>query len=141
MFCRMNGVAAWMFDEVIMSVPEHLSIRRSHEDGVERLVPVGELDLATAPILERAFDLVFDDGDVRMIVVDLAELSFMDSSGLHLLLRMTEACRAGDRLRVVNSSPAVVRLLDVSGTRAPSPARLERRRIRSRRWRRSTLAR
>jgi anti-anti-sigma factor len=103
-------------DEVIMSVSEHLSIHRSHEDGVERLVPVGELDLATAPILERAFDLAFDDGDVRMIVVDLAELSFMDSSGLHLLLRMTEACRAGDRLRVVNGSPAVVRLLDVSGT-------------------------
>ena len=55
--------------------------------------------------------------DVRMIVVDLEKLSFMDSSGLHLLLRMKEACEPADRLRIVDGSPAVARLIDLSGIR------------------------
>ena len=100
-----------------MSISEQLSIRRSLDAGVERLAVAGELDLATVPVLERAFDAVFGDDEVRMIVVDLAQLSFLDSSGLHLLLRMTEACEPSDRLRVIGGSPAVARLLDVSGTR------------------------
>lgn len=100
-----------------MSSTDQLSIRRSREGELVRLTPVGELDLATVPILERAFDEVFGDPDARMIVVDLTELGFMDSTGLHLLMRMTGACEEADRLRVVNGSPAVVRLLDVSGVR------------------------
>jgi anti-sigma B factor antagonist len=82
-----------------------------------RLVPVGELDLATVPILERAFNEALGDHGAAMIVVDLTELAFMDSTGLHLLLQMNEACEDADRLRIVNGSSAVVRLLDVSGVR------------------------
>jgi anti-anti-sigma factor len=100
-----------------MSTAKPLSIRRSHEGRVVRLTPVGELDLATVPILERAFDEALGDDDAGMIVIDLTELSFMDSSGLHMLLRMTAACEDADRLRVVNGSNAVVRLLDVTGVR------------------------
>jgi anti-sigma B factor antagonist len=100
-----------------MSTAEPLSIRRSREGGLLRLTPVGELDLATAPLLEREFDLVVGDNEVRMIVLDLTELGFIDSTGLHLLLRMSAACEEADRLRVVNGSRAVVRLLDVSGVR------------------------
>ncbi len=103
-----------------MSTAEPLSIRTSHENGVVRLTPVGELDLATTPILERAFDEVFDDA-ADMIVVDLTELDFMDSTGLEQLVRMAAACEGLDRLRVVNGSRAVVRLLDVSGLRNRLP--------------------
>jgi anti-sigma B factor antagonist len=102
---------------MIMSTAGPMSIRSSREGAIVRLTPVGELDLATAPILERAFDDVFGDDAAEMIVLDLTELAFMDSTGLHLLLRMTAACEEGDRLRVVNGSSAVVRLLDVSGVR------------------------
>ncbi len=56
-----------------------------------------------------------------MIVLDLTELGFMDSTGIRLLLRMTAACADADRLRVVNGSSAVVRLLDVSGVRTYLP--------------------
>ncbi|MGH2851878.1 MAG: STAS domain-containing protein [Solirubrobacteraceae bacterium] len=104
-----------------MSTTEPLSIRRSREGGIVRLVPVGELDLATVPILERAFDEAFGDLGAETIVVDLNELGFMDSTGLHLLLRMTAACEDSDRLRVVNGSSAVVRLLDLSGVRDALP--------------------
>jgi anti-anti-sigma factor len=98
-----------------------LSIGETREGGVHRLTPVGELDLATAPLLESAFDAVFRDTGVEMIVVDLTELAFMDSTGIHLLLRMCAACEDGDRLRVINGSRAVQRVLDVSGVRAHLP--------------------
>jgi len=50
---------------------------------LHRLTPFGELDLATAPILERELDAVAVESGV-MIVVDLTQLTFMDSSGLNL---------------------------------------------------------
>jgi anti-anti-sigma factor len=107
--------------EVIMITPEPLSIRESREGAVHRLTPVGELDIATAPLLECAFDAALTDNNARMIVVDLTELSFMDSTGIHLLLRMRDACVDADRLRVVNGSRAVERVLDISGVRAHLP--------------------
>ena len=56
-----------------------------------------------------------------MIVVDLTQLSFMDSTGIGLLVRMNDACEAADRLRVVNGSPAVVKALDITGVRRQLP--------------------
>lgn len=100
---------------------ELLAVRRAREGCVERLTPIGELDIATVPILGRAFDAVVGDQDVRMIVMDLTELAFMDSSGLHLILEMAAACNDDDRLRIVNGSRSVERLLDVSGARDRLP--------------------
>jgi anti-sigma B factor antagonist len=102
-------------------VPEQLSIRSSREGVFHRLLLIGELDIATVPMLEAAFDAVYADEAAEMIVVDLTELRFMDSTGIHLLLRMRAACQADDRLRVVNGSRAVVRLFDVAGVRDRLP--------------------
>ncbi len=104
-----------------MTTPGPLSIRETREGGVHRLTPIGELDLATAPLLESAFDAVFRDDDAEMIVMDLTELNFMDSTGIHLLIRMQQACAGADRLRVINGSRAVERLLDLTGVRAHLP--------------------
>lgn len=106
---------------VIITTPEHLSVHSSREGVLHRLMPIGELDIATAPILEAAFDAVYADASAEMIVLDLTELSFMDSMGIHLLLRMHAACKDDDRLRVVGGSRAVVRVLDVTGVRDRLP--------------------
>ena len=98
-----------------------LSVRETSEGGVHRLTPIGELDLATAPLLESAFDAVFRDDDAEVIVVDLTELNFMDSTGIHLLIRMHAACEDAGRLRVINGSRAVERMLDLTGVRAQLP--------------------
>ena len=103
-----------------------LSIRETSERGVYRLTPVGDLDLATAPLLESAFNAVLRDDDAEMIVVDLTELSFMDSTGIHLLIRMHGACGDADRLRVINGSRAVRRLLDLIGRSRSSSDHLKR---------------
>jgi anti-sigma B factor antagonist len=104
-----------------MITPEVLLIRETRAGGLHRLTPVGELDLATAPLLESAFDALLCDDDAEMIVVDLTKLSFMDSTGIHLLLWMNAACEDADRLRVINGSHAVERILDIAGLRAHLP--------------------
>jgi anti-sigma B factor antagonist len=104
-----------------VTTSEPLSIRETREGAVHRLIPIGELDLATAPLLENAFSAALRDEQTDMIVMDLTELSFMDSTGIRLLVQMHGACQAADRLRVINGSRAVERILDISGVRAQLP--------------------
>jgi anti-anti-sigma factor len=104
-----------------MNPSQPFSVRSERHGRVHRLKPLGELDIATGPILREAFDAAFSDGDAEMIVVDLTELEFIDSTGIHLLLHMNSVCEHADRLRVINGSPAVVRVLDVTGVRTLLP--------------------
>jgi len=71
--------------------------------------PSGELDLATAPLLIAA--LRAHDGCER-VVIDLRGLSFMDSSGLRLLVSEHARAQAeGYELQLVRGGPEVARLL------------------------------
>jgi anti-anti-sigma factor len=66
----------------------------AREEGATRLTLRGELDLGTAAQLERA--LADADGDV---VLDLRGLTFMDSTGVRVLLEAAES--GGPGLRMV----------------------------------------
>ncbi len=99
---------------------EPFSVQTDHDERVCRLTPLGELDIATVRILEQAFETARCT-TAEKIVVDLTRLSFIDSSGLNLLLRMAAECQAHDRLRIVNGSPPVVRLFDLARVRDRLP--------------------
>jgi anti-anti-sigma factor len=59
---------------------------RSERDGDTHAITVsGELDLAGAPDLEAELQAV-EASDARTIMLDLAGLQFIDSTGLRLLL-------------------------------------------------------
>ena len=94
------------------------TVRSVREGREHRLAPVGELDIATVEGLERAFDAVRAEEAVDSLVIDLGEATFMDSTGLHLLLRINAACvEAGLPLRVLIGPPAIERLFDITGVR------------------------
>ena len=94
-------------------------VRSARKGAVHRLTPVGELDIATTPVLEREFDAALPLDESTMLVIDLTELSFMDCTGINLLVRMNERCP--ERLRMINGSPAVERILDITGVRPGLP--------------------
>lgn len=105
----------------MISPGEPFSIRSQRTGRVHRITPLGELDLATVPELRKEFEAVFNDDGAERIVVDLAELAFMDATGVRLLLDMNAVCEHTDRLRVINGSSAVARLFDIVGVRAHLP--------------------
>src|SRR5690606_5724680 len=79
----------------------HLTIRADPTDPSAPVLHVaGELDLATAPKLSGAAKQAVDAG-ASSIVFDLAELGFMDSSGLRVLL---EVAGQVDKVTVRNAS-------------------------------------
>lgn len=77
----------------------------------------GEVDLWTCPVFEQALaeGLTAAAASGRpTVVVDLSAVSFLDSSGLGVLLAANQA--AGVTLRLVVTGHAVKRTLQVSGT-------------------------
>ena len=78
------------------------------------LVVEGEIDIATAPLLEeRLTDL--EAGDAPNLIIDLDRVSFMDSTGLQVLVAHTLSETNGRRIRLTKGSPQVQRLFAVSG--------------------------
>ncbi len=75
----------------------------------------GELDLASSPALEEELDRVVASG-AQLVIVDLRELEFMDSTGLSVLVRAHQrAEEQGKRFGLVNGSQQVQRLLTLTG--------------------------
>jgi anti-anti-sigma factor len=73
-----------------------LSVVSSNTDGTTVVSVVGELDLATAPVVRDVLhDALLDGkGDV---VVDLRQLEFADAAGIHVLLDIADAFAAASR--------------------------------------------
>jgi anti-sigma B factor antagonist len=84
--------------------------------------PVGELDLATVDLVEAPLGELWTSG-FETIVVDLRWLSFMDSSGLRMILRWTQKARTdGTDLRVaIGDDGPVRRLVEITGLMAWLP--------------------
>ena len=81
------------------------------------VVPTGELDLATAEQVEREVRELRASG-FRQVVIDLRRLTFIDSSGLRMLITLrNDARRDGHVLKLVPGRPDVQRLFDLTVTR------------------------
>jgi anti-sigma B factor antagonist len=73
----------------------------------------GELDFA---VQQQARAAIERASDARVLVIDLRDLTFMDTSGIHLLLETRDRCRASGRmLLIVRGSALVHRGLAVLG--------------------------
>lgn len=74
---------------------------------------VGEIDAHSAPRLESAMTTL---PDVPQIVADFAGVTFMDSSGLRVLVDAARAATsAGKSFAISNPQPAIKRVVEISG--------------------------
>ena len=75
----------------------------------------GELDLASSPALEQELESGAA-AKAEVIIVDLRNLEFMDSTGLSVLVRAHQrATEKGQRFGVVRGPQQVQRLLSLTG--------------------------
>lgn len=73
---------------------------------------VGELDLATCPAVEEAIAPVASSSRV---IVDLTGCTFLDSSGLRILMRARREVGEGEGvLELVAADPTIVRVLEIA---------------------------
>ncbi|MEV7003652.1 STAS domain-containing protein [Streptomyces sp. NPDC093982] len=95
------------------AVPPPLTVEAVDVVHVVLVRVLGELDAGTAPQL----DAVLRPLAARRCELDLARVSFMDTSGVTLLLaHRNRAAAAGGSLWVLDLSPAVQRILDLTET-------------------------
>jgi anti-sigma B factor antagonist len=89
-----------------------------HTHTIDRTITVvlsGELDLVASPALDR---VIGDQADleVDMVVVDLRLLEFMDSTGLHGVLRIQQGAQElGRRFALIRGPDQVQRLFELTG--------------------------
>jgi anti-anti-sigma factor len=82
---------------------------------VALIVVTGELDIASAPELEQTLEQIHPER-TKLVIVDLRELEFMDSTGLNTIVRAHRRLAECDcELTLVKGPPQVQRLLDLTG--------------------------
>ena len=103
----------------------HFEVHDELDDGRARVTPVGELDMATVPELETVTRAALAKG-VGELMIDLSELSFMDSSGLRFLIALhDEACEDGWTLRLLRPAEGPEALFRLTGLDEHLPLSME----------------
>jgi anti-sigma B factor antagonist len=96
-------------------VQSHFRVEVRSQNGVTVIAVSGELDLASSPALQEEIDRIASS-DSRMLIIDLRELDFMDSTGLSVLVRAHQrAEEQGRQLAMVRGPQQVQRLLRLTG--------------------------
>lgn len=94
--------------------PLEFEVAVTHDGGRLVVALSGELDLATVPQVEDALRVT--EGPVSHVTLDLAGVSFMDTSGLRLVLEEEKrATQEGRGYSIVPGPPAVQRIFELSG--------------------------
>jgi anti-anti-sigma factor len=98
--------------------PYHLDFKVEvvPEGQVTRVVLSGEIDMATAPLLQDRLLAALADG-ARAISIDLALVTFIDSSGLDTFLRAARSAEEnGKGLSLANCPDRLRKVFEVTRT-------------------------
>jgi anti-sigma B factor antagonist len=98
----------------------HLEVTTEEPDAATRVVALrGELDVATVPSFRDVVNALAEDESVKLICVDLVEVTFIDSTGLMTLLNaLRRVVRREGRLVIACNNPTVLRLFQATRTDA-----------------------
>jgi anti-anti-sigma factor len=88
---------------------------RAVDDGTRILDLEGEVDVYTAPLLrQEIMDQV--DAGVKRLLVNLAKVEYLDSTGLGILIGGVKRMREQEgTLRLVAPPPRITRIFEITG--------------------------
>jgi anti-sigma B factor antagonist len=100
---------------MIGAIPDpEFSVNVSSENSTEFVVVHGDVDLATVGVLRAQLTAALERGE--KVVLDLREVTFMDTQGLAAVIEAQQASAAsGTRFVVVRAPATVHRLFDMIG--------------------------
>jgi anti-sigma B factor antagonist len=96
-------------------VSTHFSVSSTRSDEMITIACSGELDIATAPDVEREITRAVAPQGPKLVRLDWSGLTFMDSTGIRLLLSTVRRCKEAGRELVWDLSPPAQRALDAVG--------------------------
>ena len=91
-----------------------LTVELSEPAPSARVTVSGEVDSSSAPLLREQLDTLFE-GALSELTIDLSAVTFLDSAGLCVLAAAHRRAGSDIHLRVLASSRAVIRPLQITG--------------------------
>ena len=74
----------------------------------------GSLDTATAPELEKTLQFILQEPETRLVIFDLADLEFLSSAGIRVLLAARKSLKARDGIFAMrNLQPQITKVFEV----------------------------
>jgi anti-sigma B factor antagonist len=87
----------------------------THQSGRFTVLTVGgEIDLASAPQLSAAFDEI-EHSAAKEVVLDLSEVTFLDSTGVGVLINGRRGLGGDGSIRIVSTRSAIIKLFALTG--------------------------
>lgn len=77
------------------------------------LALAGRLDTTTSPTLEEALSEVYDTAD--SLVFDMAELDYISSAGLRVILTAQKTMNKKGEMKLVNVKDTVLEVFEITG--------------------------
>ncbi len=94
----------------------NLHTQSAPEQHCVRVIVSGEVDVSNAEELRAQIDAAFADADVEEVEVDMADVSYIDSTGIGVLVGAAHrAQEAGRAFRALNPQPNVLRIFGLLG--------------------------
>jgi anti-sigma B factor antagonist len=90
---------------------EPIEIRTENQQDATIIHVHGEVDLATVPTLQRALRSAIQNG--RHVVVDIANVTYIDLTGFRALVEVTGGLGERQTLALAGSSPLVHRVIEI----------------------------
>jgi anti-sigma B factor antagonist len=99
----------------VSTTPSPFELRVLPERAFVRVRPRGEVDLATAGRLDGQLRELWEAGWAE-VIADLRDVTFMDSTGLHVLVtHHRHAAERGLRFSIIDGGAPVSRVLKLTG--------------------------
>jgi anti-sigma B factor antagonist len=93
-----------------------LTIETVKEEEGYLVILCGEIDAFTGPQIKEKMLPLAENPEVKRIAVDLAQVEYMDSTGIGIFVALMKACKkTGNQLQARNLSPRVEKLFRITG--------------------------
>jgi anti-sigma B factor antagonist len=102
----------------------YLNIETREQDGSVEMLLEGELDIASAPTLQRAVARLCEAPTTKALTLDMSALTFIDSTGLAAIVYASRVCERDDcRLDLVRGPRSVAAVFEMTGLAEHLPFR------------------
>ncbi len=89
-----------------------LNIEKKLSD-VNTIVLSGRLDTVTAPQLEAELEKILSDSDA--LVLDMANLEYISSAGLRVILKAQKAMNTKGTMKLIHVGESIMEVFDITG--------------------------